>query len=159
MISYIWAEDINGGIGIDGHLPWHLSEDLKRFKNLTMNHTIIMGRKTYESLPGILPGRKHLVLSHQKLDVPNKVIVLNTKEQLDEWLKKHADEENIIIGGATLFKLYMNKVDVLYLTKIEKQYRTDTQMPQIDYSKFNLIDQSKHYENDVEFYFKTFNRK
>ena len=53
MLAYIWAEDLTGGIGVDGHLPWHLAADLKRFKEKTMNHPMIMGRKTFESLPGI----------------------------------------------------------------------------------------------------------
>ena len=107
MLAYIWAEDLTGGIGVDGHLPWHLKADLKRFKEKTMNHPMIMGRRTFESLPGILPGRKHIVLTHSNLDTsdPN-VKVVHSKEELDEWLAAQDQNQlNVIMGWATWFKM------------------------------------------------------
>ena len=94
MLAYIWAEDLTGGIGIDGHLPWHLAADLKRFKEKTMNHPMIMGRKTFESLPGILPGRKHIVLTHSNLNVgdPNVKTVHARAEELART-KEHRQQD------------------------------------------------------------------
>ena len=88
MLAYIWAEDLNGGIGIDGHLPWHISNDLKRFKKITSGHPMVMGRKTFESLPGILPGRKHIVLTRSDLKVDNSnVEIVHSRDELDNWIK------------------------------------------------------------------------
>lgn len=159
MIAFIWAEDLNGGIGIDGHLPWHIAADLRKFKEETMGHPMIMGRKTFESLPGVLPHRKHIVLTHSDLKVDSEAVsVIHSKESLDEWLVKHDNDLNFIIGGATLFEMYKDNVDYLYQTIIKKEYKTDTIMPKIDFSKFKLIEQ-KSFENiDPEFEFLTYEK-
>lgn len=140
MIAFIWAEDLDGGIGIDGHLPWHISEDLKYFKDQTINHPIIMGQKTFSSLPGILPQRQHIILSHTiKLIDDANVIIMRNKQKLDNWLLQHNDELCFIIGGATLFEMYREQVRLLYRTIIDDHYLTDVKMPELDYSKFTII--------------------
>ena len=161
MLAYIWAEDLTGGIGVDGHLPWHLKADLKRFKEKTMNHPMIMGRKTVESLPGILPGRKHIVLTHSNLDIsdPN-VKVVHSKEELDEWLAAQDQNQlNVIIGGATLFKMYRDQVDILYQTIVKDNFQTDTQMPAINYADFEKVEDQQCDDSNLKYEFITYRRK
>lgn len=145
MISFIWAEDKAHHIGYKGKLPWNLPADLAYFKEKTLGHTIVMGKKTFDSLPGILPNRKHVVLTHdQKLtnDAKNidRLEVFNDLTALKIWLKSQK-EEIFVIGGASLFKNLVEDVDRLYLTKIEQTFNGDTFMTKIDYDNFKLISQ------------------
>lgn len=145
MISFIWAEDKAHHIGYKGKLPWNLPADLAYFKEKTLGHTIVMGKKTFDSLPGILPNRKHVVLTHdQKLTDDAKSIdrleVFNDLTTLKTWLKSQK-EEIFVIGGASLFKNLVEDVDRLYLTKIEQTFNGDTFMTKIDYDNFKLISQ------------------
>ncbi len=115
-IHLIWAQDENGGIGINGKLPWHISEDLKNFKSITNNSIIIMGRKTWDSLPfKPLPNRRNIVFS--------KNVQCNTEtfSNFDDCLNQ-LNSENIekvfIIGGRSIYKLFYNKADFLHITNI-----------------------------------------
>jgi len=115
-IHLIWAQDLNGGIGKDGNLPWYISEDLKNFKNLTLNSTIVMGRKTWDSLPvKPLSKRRNIVLSHT--DQKN----VETYQSYNECigvLKKDNVDKIFVIGGRSIYKLFFNSADYLHLTKI-----------------------------------------
>ena len=96
MIEYVWAEDKEKNIGLNGHLPWYLPADMKHFKEVTINHPIIMGRKTFESFPNLLPKRKHIVLTHNE-ELKNKyqnndqVTILPTVEDLHNFVAEHQD--------------------------------------------------------------------
>ena len=105
MLSIIVAVANNNVIGKDNKLIWHLPEDLKRFKALTTGHTIIMGRKTFESLGRVLPNRKHIVLCNDvNLNIENEnVEVLSDISMLEKYI--NSAEENFVIGGATIYKL------------------------------------------------------
>ena len=109
MLSIIVAIAKNNVIGKDNKLIWHLPEDLKRFKRLTTNHNIIMGRKTFESLGRVLPNRKHIVLCNDmKLDINDEnVEIMDNIDKLKEY--EEAEEENFVIGGATIYKLLLPK--------------------------------------------------
>ena len=167
MITYVWAEDKKHQIGYQGHLPWDLPADLKYFKNQTMGHPILMGRKTFASLPHILPGRQHLVLTHSKefkTEYKNnsQVTVFLNKEELYAYLRKHCDEEICAIGGVSIFKILCDEVDCLKKTAIDASFKADTTMPQIDYSKFNLIKEENHEadeKNKYAYSFLTYVRK
>ena len=102
MIACI-SEDY--GLGLENQLLWHFKEDMKFFRKMTKNHTIVMGRKTFESLPGLLPYRKHIVLSKT---MPEKegITLCKDKDMLDNELEK-LKEEAFIIGGASLYKMYL----------------------------------------------------
>ena len=103
MLSIIVAIAENNLIGGDNKLLWHLSEDLKRFKEITMDNTIIMGRKTFESLPGILPGRKHIVITRDenyKVDSDQVEIVHNIQDVINEYANNN--ENAFIIGGGEI---------------------------------------------------------
>ena len=122
---------------------------------------MIMGRKTFESLPGILPGRKHIVLTHSNLDTsdPN-VKVVHSKEELDEWLATQDKKQlNVIIGGATLFKMYRDQVDVLYQTIVKENFQTDTQMPAINYADFEKVEDQRFDDSNLKYEFITYRRK
>ena len=99
IISLIAAIDINGGIGKDDRLPWHLKADLKRFKRLTMGHYLVMGRKTFESIGKPLPGRKMIIVTRNKSYHPDNCLVVNSIEQAIELAKRNHETEVFIIGG------------------------------------------------------------
>lgn len=167
MLTFIWAEDINHAIGINGHLPWHLPADLHHFKEKTMGHPILMGRKTFESFPNLLPGRKHIVLTHSqdffnKYQDNNQVVVLRSKAELNKWLEENKDENIGVIGGASVFKMLLNKVDCLEKTVIYDEFNADTFMPEINYNDFKLVAKEDHKpdgKNKYNYSFLTYFRK
>ena len=143
MISLIAAVDKNNAIGKDNKLLFHIKEDLLFFKETTINHTIIMGRKTFEALPDVLPLRKHIILTRDKnymVNDPQVKIESSLKSILEDL--KDKDEEVFIIGGGEIFKQVMESgiVDKIYLTKINKSVEdADTFFPQIPNDKFRVI--------------------
>ncbi|UQS82781.1 dihydrofolate reductase [Bombilactobacillus folatiphilus] len=140
MLAFIWAEDQNHLIGQNGHLPWSLPADLHYLKQTTLNSTIVMGAKTFQSFPnGALPQRKNLVLSHepQKFSNEKNIQVANSKVQLQK-LFAH-DSRVFIFGGPALFQMFLSEVQYLYVTQITAQFVGDTWMIPIDYSQFELI--------------------
>ena len=146
MISFVWAEDQKHQIGYKGHIPWRLPADLAHFKKVTMGHPMVMGKKTFDSFPGLLPGRKHVVLTHdttlkEKYKDNSQVKILNSIDELTSWLDENQSQEVSVIGGAMLFKLFLNKVDKLYKTEILSEFDGDTVMPTINYDEFKLISQ------------------
>lgn len=139
MLSIIVAVAENNVIGGNNDLLWHLSEDLKRFKDITMDNTIIMGRKTFESLPKILPGRKHIVVTRDenyKIDSDQVIIVHSIDDILDKYL--NTDEEAFIIGGGEIYNLFYPYCKKLYLTKVKKRFKGDTYFPEIDFNNWKI---------------------
>ena len=132
MLSIIVAKGKNNIIGKENKLVWSLPADMKRFRELTTGHVIIMGRKTFESLGKILPNRKHVVFTQNpdfKVDDENVQIVhsmLEIKEYIDN------DEENFVIGGAMIYSLLMPHVTKMYVTEINKDFEVDTFFPKIN---------------------------
>ena len=143
MLSIIVAKAKNNVIGKDNKLIWHLPEDLKRFKNLTTGHTIIMGRKTFESLGRVLPNRKHVVLCNDaELSINDEnVEILKDISELDSYIND--DNENFIIGGATIYRLLIDKCNKLYITEINQEFDGDVYFPNIDTDKWKVIDREK----------------
>ena len=143
MLSIIVAKAKNNVIGKDNKLIWHLPEDLKRFKNLTTGHTIIMGRKTFESLGRVLPNRKHVVLCNDaELNINDEnVEILKDISELDSYIND--DNENFIIGGATIYRLLIDKCSKLYITEINQEFDGDVYFPNIDTDKWKVIDREK----------------
>lgn len=146
MLSIIVAISENNVIGNDNKLIWHISEDLKRFKEITSGKTILMGRKTFESLPGILPNRKHVILTRDKnfsVDSSAVEIVNNFDELLNKYCK--SEEEIFIIGGGEIYTQLLPYAHKLYLTKVYETFKGDTYFPQINYDEFNV-----DYECDIK---------
>ena len=123
------AED--GTIGHAGKIPWHISDDLKRFKRLTMGHPVIMGRKTFESIGKPLPGRRNLVLTRQP--GPDHF------SSLDAALKSCGDETVFIIGGAEVYRAALPSADTLLLTHVKHPGGGDTKFPDYDRSRWREV--------------------
>ena len=118
-IELIWAQDYSGGIGKEKKLPWHISEDLKNFKKITSGFPIVMGRKTWTSLPlKPLPNRRNIVLSTQKLD---NVETYNCIDDCITILKKDLVKKIFIIGGKSIYEAFYPKASMLHLTIINKK--------------------------------------
>ena len=149
MISIIAAISEDCGIGKNNDLLWNIPEDLKRFKRLTWGKTVIMGKKTWESLPKKpLPGRKNVVMT----DVPDETIVnAVTAYSLEDTLSKCAgDEEIFIIGGGSIYRQFMPLAGRLYITHVHKSVPADIYFPEIDKNTWKIVekDDSGSNKND-----------
>lgn len=143
MLSIIVAKAKNNIIGKDNQLIWHLPEDLKRFKQLTTGHTIIMGRKTFESLGKVLPERKHIVFSQNpdfKIHDEN-VQVVHSMLEIQEYIEN--EEENFVIGGAMIYNLLMPYVTKMYVTEIAQDFEGDAFFPRIDTNIWREVSREK----------------
>lgn len=134
MISLIAAVGKNNELGKDNDLLWHIKDDLENFKNLTMGKYIVMGANTYYSLPKKLKGRKYIVLS-KKIKVIEQGMVFSSFEDLLNFIKLQK-EEVMIIGGGSIYSLFMPFCDKMYLTEIEDSKEADVYFPKFDKRKF-----------------------
>lgn len=154
MISMILAMDINNLVGKNNDLPWHYPEDLQYFKNVTLNKKVLMGYNTYLSIVNRLgkplPKRENYVLTYEKELPLGGIIVEDLNKFLEEY--KNSSEELFIIGGKTIYELLVDKVDLIYLTRINKAYEGDTYLNCIDFSLFELIKQETSNELSFEVY-------
>jgi dihydrofolate reductase len=141
-ISLIVAVAEDRAIGDKGNLLWHLSSDLKRFKAITTGHTIIMGRKTYDSLPnGALPNRRNIVISRQLKSLKDAEVY----SDIDEALKATSDEDIVyIIGGGEIYKKTFPRADELHITLVHKSYpEADTRFPEWKLTDWNILKQEQ----------------
>ena len=149
MISIIVAVSEDWGIGKDNELLWHISEDLKRFKKLTFGNTVIMGKKTWESLPRRpLPGRKNIVLTDDPQEViDSSITAYSIKDALS---KSEKNEEIFIIGGGSIYRQFMPIADRLYITHVHKIAPADIYFPEIDLNIWEITEKEefKNGEND-----------
>ena len=148
MLSIIVAKAKNNIIGKDNSLIWHLPEDLKRFKELTTGHTIIMGRKTFESLGRVLPNRKHIVFSQNpdfKVNDEN-VEIVHSMLQIQQYIE--SEEETFVIGGAMIYNLLMPHVTKMYVTQINQDFEGDAFFPRIDAEKWEIVNQEKGLQDE-----------
>ncbi len=132
-IFLIYARAANGTIGKDGKLPWHLPADLKRFKALTLGKPMIMGRKTFESLPGILPGRRHIVLTRRESwDSDGAEVARSTKEALALARQENEDGPIAVVGGAAIYDVFRPLAHRIEVTEIHADFTGDTFMKPIN---------------------------
>ena len=143
MLSIIVAKAKNNIIGKDNALIWHLPEDLKRFKKLTTGHTIIMGRKTFESLGRVLPNRHHIILCNDaQMNIDNEnVEILEDISMLDKYVKDI--EEHFVIGGATMYRLLMPMCSKMYITEIDRDFEGDVSFPEINLNEWKVTQREK----------------
>jgi len=140
-INIIAAIGPNNIIGNKGKLPWHIPDDLKRFKKLTLDHPVIMGRKTYESIGRPLPNRENIVITSQKnYSAPG----CSTFSSLKEALNKYAESDIFIIGGAKIYKQAMPFADHLYITEIKIPAEGDVYFPEYDKNEWREMEREKH---------------
>ena len=157
-ITIIVAAAENDAIGKNNDLIWNLPDDLKRFKRLTSGHCIIMGRKTFDSFPGLLPNRKHIVIS-KKSDsyFPEEVIIVNNFE--DALKATNEDENPYVIGGGQIYNLAMKYCDIIELTRVHEKFEADTFFPKINKNEWKLINEEKHEKDErhkYSFTYKTY---
>ena len=129
-ISLIVAMASNRAIGLNNQMPWHLSADLKKFKQITMGSPILMGRKTYASIGRPLPGRINIIISRNSSYQQDNCLVFDNIEKALATCQKY--DEIFIIGGATFYEAMLAKADFLYLTQIHKTFDADTFFPEIN---------------------------
>ena len=150
----------NSEIGKDNDLLWRISADMKRFKAITTGNTIVMGRKTFDSLPkGALPNRRNIVLSHQNLELDNTE-VYKTIEEIAEATKD--DKQVFVIGGASLYASFIDKVEKLYLTKVHSSFAADVFFPKFDMGNWETIEKEnipKGEKNEFAHTFYLLNKK
>ena len=143
MISIIAAIAEDNGLGKDNELLWHIPEDLKRFKKLTWGQCVIMGKRTWESLPRKpLPGRKNIVLT----DIPGECIDCSiTAYSVEDALEKCGPDENIfIIGGGSVYRQFMDLADRLLITHVHQVAEADTWFPEIDTALWKIVEKEEH---------------
>ncbi|WP_223896494.1 dihydrofolate reductase [Lactobacillus huangpiensis] len=167
MITFVWAEDEKHQIGIDGHLPWKLPADLHHFKKITYGHPIVMGRRTFMSLPHILLGRKHIVLTtsqelKNKFHADQRVLIIPTISELQSWIDRHKNLEICVIGGNSVFDALKNQVDCLEKTEIKATFTADVIMTKLNYNDFKLVKREFQQPDNLNLYsyeFLTYMRK
>ena len=162
MLSIIVAKSKNNIIGKDNELVWYLPEDLKHFKEKTEGHTIIMGRKTFESLGKVLPNRKHIVFSKNpdfKVE-DNNVEIVHSLLQIQELIE--GKEEVFVIGGAAIYNFLMDYVQKMYVTEIDKEFEGNIFFPKIKdeiWEEINREKGIKNEQNNMDYDFVTYVRK
>lgn len=158
-VSAIVAIGENNAIGKNNQLLWHLPADLKHFKNKTAGHTIIMGRKTFDSVGKPLPNRRNIVVTRQNIEIPGCEVV----KSIDEALELCKGEEEVFIGGgAEIYKLAMDKTDRIYLTIVHKIFDADTFFPEIDFIQWIETEHEDHQpdeKNNLAYSFITLERR
>jgi len=163
-ISILVAMAKNRVIGRNNALPWQLPPDLKRFKELTMGHHIVMGRKTYESIGRPLPGRTSVIITRQPdYQVPGALVVAS----IDQALKvcsagKEVDQEIFVIGGAQIYRQSLGLCQRIYITEIQQEFDGDTLFPELNQQVWREISREKHRLNDddgLEYHFVVLDRR
>lgn len=157
-ISLIFAMDHNRGIGLNNRLPWHLPEDLRFFKNITLGHTVLMGRKTYESIGKSLPGRTNLILTQNESYRATGCEIVHSGTEV---AARYRDEELFVIGGAEVFRLLMPEAARLYITRIECEFAVDTYFDRLPEGEWKLVSSEqgvKDGRNPYDYYFEKYER-
>lgn len=160
ILSIIVAVAKGGVIGVNNSLIWHISEDLRYFKSVTTGSTIIMGRKSYESIGRPLPNRRNIVVSRNSSFTAEGCEVVST---IDEAISLcNGDEKAYIIGGGEIYRQTIDMVDMLYVTHVDYGYEGDTYFPEIDQTKWGKVSSDIHERGEKfehPFEFATYKRK
>lgn len=159
-ISIIVAIASNYAIGRDNQLLWHISNDLKHFKKITSGHTVIMGKKTYESLPfKPLPNRENIILTDVAGETISGCTMVYSISEILEMCKNK--EECFIIGGGSVYKQFMPHAETLYITWVEKDYEADVFFPEISEKEWEITEEEKHFseENNFTYSFRVYKKK
>jgi dihydrofolate reductase len=150
MIIMIAAIAENNALGKNNELVWHLPNDFKRFKELTTNHHIIMGRKTFESFPKPLPNRTHIVITRQENYNPAGCILVNSIEKAIALCPEN--EDSYIIGGGEIYNLGLPYADILEITKVHHTFDADAFFPKISESEWLLVESEENFKDEKHLY-------
>ena len=160
MIIIIAAAAENNALGKDNDLLWHLPDDFKRFKQITSGHYIIMGRRTFESLPKLLPNRTHVIITRQKNFHPEGCIVVDNMKAALATVPN--DEDGYVIGGGEIYELSFPFTDKIELTKVHQTFDADTFFPKLDLFQWQLLKTEYHPKDErhpYDFTFETYVRR
>lgn len=160
MIIIIAAVGENNALGKENKLVWHLPNDFKRFKSLTTNHHIIMGRKTFESFPKPLPNRTHIVISRQENYHPEGCTVVDSMEKALGMCPDN--EDSYVIGGGEIYTLAMPYTDIIELTRVHHTFDADAFFPEIPKEQWQLVESEPNLKDHTHLYdytYETYIRK
>lgn len=147
-VSLIVAMSANRVIGVDGGMPWHLSDDLRRFKRLTLGHHVLMGRRTFDSIGRPLPDRTNLVLSRRAAAIPGVTVVGSFDEAL-RCAHDAGDDELFVAGGGEVYRMTLPYVHRAYLTIVHTTVEGDVTFPEIDFDRgWTVIEEIDHVADD-----------
>ena len=155
--TLIAAVDENRVLGKDNQLIWHLPEDMKRFKRLTTGHAIIMGRKTFESLPKALPNRHNIVVTRNRDYFAEGITVCSSMEAAIEAVRE--DKRPYIIGGGQIYEQGLKFASIIELTKIHTQFEGDVFFPKIDLKKWDLVEEERFEHTEFDYSFLTYKKR
>lgn len=161
MISLLYAMDRNRAIGYNNDLPWRLPNDLKFFKNLTTSNTIIMGRKTFDSMRRPLPNRENVIVTRDRSFSVEGCEVIYSIDPVIEWSKHNPEKEYFVIGGADIFKQLLPFADRMYMTYIDETFPGDTFFPLFDEQDWKITKKElgiKDESNPYDYYFIQYDR-
>lgn len=162
-MKLIAAIDNNWAIGRDGRLLVRLPQDIKYFRQMTMGHVVVMGRKTLESFPEQkpLPGRTNIVLTTNKNDTKDNIITVHSKAELLKQLVQYDTDDVFVIGGESVYRMLLYMCDTAYITHINKCFPADAWFPNLDAgAEWTFTEKSDTCtENDIDFCFKTYQRR
>ncbi len=160
-VSLIAAIAPGGVIGHRKDLPWRLSADLRRFKKLTLGHHLLVGRKTWETIGRVLPGRRMIVVSRQKLELPEGAQLAATVETGLELASTAGEDELFVGGGGQIYDQSLPRADRLYLTRVHGDYEGDTYFPELPHEQWKLVASEPHpadSRNEVPLTFEIYDR-
>ena len=156
-IALIAAVAANGVIGADNRLPWRLPEDLERFRALTLGHAVIMGRKTWESLPRALPGRQNIVVTRQRGYVAAGADAAPSFAAALECVRM--PEPVFCIGGGEIYRMALARAGTLYLTEIDRDFEGDVTFPRLDRADWRETSRESHEADGLRYDFVTYARR
>ena len=159
ILSLIAAVSKNNVIGNNNKLIWHLPADLKYFKTMTTGHTVIMGRKTFDSIGKPLPNRRNLIVTRQENFIAEGCEIFNDLQQAIDACT--GEEEVFIVGGAEIYKQSIEVADKIYLTRIDKVFEGDAYFPEFNLSEWRLANYARHHadeKNQYDYSFSEFER-
>jgi dihydrofolate reductase len=159
MISLVFAMGRNRVIGSNNSMPWRLPADLAYFKDLTMGSTVVMGRKTFESIGKPLKGRKNIVLTRDRRYIQDGCFIAHSLEEVLDMTK--GEQETFVIGGAEVYSMFLPYAKKLYMTYIDHEFQGDTYFPEIDYDEWKLVSKvmgEKNEKNPYHYFFQVYER-
>ncbi len=162
LIAIIAAASENNVIGREGKLPWHLPDDLKYFKEMTEGHPLIMGRKTFESLPRLLPDRRHIIVTRDQTYDAKGAEEASSLDEAIMFAGKDGAEKVFIIGGGEIFRQSMDRADVVYMTRVHAWIAGDSMFPDVSpvaWEETKRIEHPADAKHKFSFTFLTYTRK
>ena len=157
-ITLIAAIGKNRELGYNNDLIWNIPEDLKFFKDNTMGKYMVMGINTFNSLPGILPGRKHIVLTRKNVDLGDEIFVIHNLDELLQYIDTLSSEV-MIIGGASIYRQMIDYADRMLLTEIDSESMADVYFPEFSMEEWDRTLISSHNYNNIEYSHLEYTRK